>query len=80
MAKGKRSSGKNYTSKGERRNVARRWTKEARKEWMSSGGRMDAQINAFLKLKKVMLTIPNPDKNNTKERFIRVPAETVWKR
>lgn len=80
MAKGKRSSGKHYTSKGERRNVARKWVKEARREWMSGPDRMYAQLSAFLKLKKVMLTIPNPDKNNTKERFIRVPAETVWRR
>ena len=29
--------------------------------------------------KNVMLTIPNPDKNNTKERMIRVNAKEVWR-
>ena len=27
-----------------------------------------------------MLTIPNPNKNRTDQRFIRVPATEVWKR
>jgi len=29
-------------------------------------------------LKNVMLTIPNPNTNETNKRFIRVPAREVW--
>ena len=37
------------------------------------------QLNAFFKGKNVMLTIPNPNKNETNKPMIRVPAHTVWK-
>ena len=36
------------------------------------------QAIAWRKGKNVMLTVPNPDKKNTKERMIRVPAIDVW--
>ena len=36
MAKGKRGSGNNYTSKGERRNVARKTRNAMRREYMES--------------------------------------------
>lgn len=36
------------------------------------------QQAAWLAGKRVMLTIPNPDKNVTNERFIRVEAREVW--
>ena len=37
------------------------------------------QLTAFFKGKNVMLTIPNPNKNETNKPMIRVPAHTVWK-
>ena len=37
------------------------------------------QLIAFNAGKKVMLTIPNPNKNETNKPMIRVPAHTVWK-
>ena len=37
------------------------------------------QLKAFLKGKRVMLTIENPNKNETNRRMIRVPANEVWK-
>ena len=40
---------------------------------MQSGDRMYNQLTAFLRGKNVMLTIPNPNKNETNKRFIRVP-------
>ena len=46
---------------------------------MKSGDRMSNQLTAFLKGKKVMLTVPNPNTNETNKRFIRVPANTVWR-
>lgn len=45
-----------------------------------SGERVSNQWAAYRQNKNVMLTIPNPDTANTKERFIRVPAQEVWRR
>ena len=33
----------------------------------------------FVKGKNVMLTIPNPNKNETNKKFIRVPAKEQWR-
>ena len=33
-----------------------------------------------MKGKNVMLTVPNPNKNETNKRMIRVPATEVWRR
>jgi len=41
--------------------------------------RIQNQLTAFLKGKRVMLTIENPNKNETNKRMIRVPADTVWR-
>ena len=41
--------------------------------------RIQNQLTAFLKGKRVMLTIENPNKNETNRRMIRVPAGEVWK-
>ena len=41
--------------------------------------RIQNQLTAFLKGKRVMLTIPNPNKNETNKPMIRVPANEVWK-
>jgi len=41
--------------------------------------RMMNQLNAFLKGKNVVLTIENPNKNETNKRFIRVNARDVFK-
>ena len=64
---GRRSSRESYTSKGERPNVSRRWLKLARKD---RDDRLYNQWNAFVKGKKVMLTIANPNTNETNKRFI----------
>lgn len=68
MAKGKRSKGKNYTSKGERRNVSRKVTKLKDKS--------DHEINKIKAYYKGQptgyVTIPNPNKNETNKRFIKV--------
>jgi len=75
---GKKSSGKNYTSKGERPNVTRSVLNALRREYIQSDMRRNNQAIAWRKGKNVMLTVPNPDKKNTKERMIRVPAIDVW--
>jgi hypothetical protein len=41
--------------------------------------RMRNQFDAFNKGKNVMVTIPNPNTNETNKRFIRVSAKNIWK-
>ena len=77
---GKKSSGTKYTSKGERRCVARNVVKATRRDYMQSSDRVANQLSAFMRGKNVMLTIPNPNKNETNKRMIRVPAAEVWRR
>ena len=67
-----------YTSKGERPNVSRRWKKLMRKDFMQTD-RTYNQWDAFVKGKKVMLTIANPNKTETNKPFIRVPAKEQWR-
>ena len=66
---GRRSTRDSYTSKGERRNVSRRWLKLANKD---RDDKLYNQWDAYVKGKKVMLTIPNPNKNETHRAFIEV--------
>ena len=70
MGRGK--SRDSYTSKGERPNVSRRWLKLTRKD---NDDRTYNQWDAFVKGKNVVLTIKNPNKNETNKPFIRVPAK-----
>ena len=76
MARRKTSS--NYTSKGERRNVARKWLKSCRLR-RSEGDRVDAQWKAYTKGKRVVLTVKNPNKNQTNRQFIKINAKEYWK-
>ena len=75
---GKKSSGKNYTSKGERPNVTRSVLNALRREYIQSDMRRNNQAIAWRKGKNVVLTVPNPDKKNTKERMIRISAIDHW--
>ena len=77
---GKKKSRSTQTSKGERRSVARNIVKATRRDYMQSSERNQNQLSAFLRGKNVMLTIPNPNKNETNKRMIRVPAADVWRR
>jgi hypothetical protein len=65
MAKGKKSSGKNYTSKGERRSSMSTKVKDA-------GLTLLRKMEALSKGKDVWFTIDNPNKNETNKRQIRV--------
>jgi len=76
---GKKKQRSTQTSKGERRTVAKATTKAMRREYMQSTDRINNQLAAFMKGKNVMLTVPNPNKNETNKRFIRVPAKEVWR-
>jgi len=75
---GKKSSGKHYVSKGERPNVTRSVLNALRREYLTSDARLNNQVKAWRRGKNVMLTVKNPDKKNTKERMIRIPAIDVW--
>ena len=77
---GKKRSRAHQVSKGERRCVARDIVKATRRDYMQSSERITNQLSAFLRGKNVMLTIPNPNKNETNKRMIRVPAADQWRR
>ena len=75
---GKKRSRAHQVSKGERDSVNRNLIKDVRRTYMQTDARTVNQVKAWRAHKNVMLTIPNPDKKNTKERMIRVPAIDVW--
>lgn len=78
MAKGKKSSGKTYTSSGKHSNVKQSILRDVRAERIALGEREINKLRAFRAGKRVMITIKNPE-NDPSRLFIRVPAETVWK-
>lgn len=71
---GKKRSRASQTSKGERRSVANGLGDDR-----SELKKMIDKMDAFRKGKNVMLTIPNPNKQATKEPFIRVSAKEKWR-
>jgi len=79
---GKKKSRATQTSKGihhqNPNRPQRRMAKQFRLEYKGSVEHGTNQRAAWKKGKTVMLTIPNPDASNTKERFIRVNANEVW--
>ena len=76
---GKKKSRAHQVSKGERNSVARNIVKARRRDYMQSGDRMYNQLKAFIRGKNVMVTVPNPNTNETNKRMIRVPAQEVWR-
>ena len=68
MAVSKRTK---YTSKGERRSVRRKTANAVRSE-RTFADRLSNQLNAWSKGRRTMVTIENPNKNETNKRFIRV--------
>ena len=75
MARGKKSSGKNYTSKGERRNVVNGKRKSSDVSHLDT---VSNKMKAFKKGKLVWLTVPNPNTNETNKKFVKVIASDVW--
>ena len=64
-----------YTSKGERKNVVNGMGND----W-SPLQEVRHKQEAWMKGKKVFLTIENPVKSETAKPYIRVPAEQVWRK
>ena len=52
----------------------------ARREWVGSSQQQHAKYMAWVAGKNVVLTIPNPNKNETNKKFIRVNANEIWRR
>tara|TARA_X000001036_G_scaffold55355_1_gene44981 strand:- start:2995 stop:3234 length:240 start_codon:yes stop_codon:yes gene_type:complete len=75
MGKKRLSSG--YTSKGEVGNSLKTRLRHGDEGYASQ--RMQNQLTAFLKGKRVMVTMANPNKNETNKPYIRVPAKDVWR-
>ena len=71
---GKKRSRASQTSKGERRSVANGLGDDR-----SELKKMIDKMDAFRKGKNVMLTISNPNKQATREPFIRVSAKEKWR-
>ena len=75
MGKGKRSSGKNYVSKG----IVGTTKSRSKQDADYPQRRMINQLRAYHAGKNVVLTIPNPNPNETNKRYIKVNARDVWK-
>jgi hypothetical protein len=74
MAKGK-SSGKQ--SAGIHSNVSSKIVNAIRTEYLQSGERLLNQLEAHKKGKRVVLTIKNPNNNETNKKFIKVPGSAM---
>jgi hypothetical protein len=79
MAK-KGGTSKGNVSAGIHSNVSKSVLRAMRADYLASGDRVINQRAAFDAGKNVMVTIPNPNPNETNKRFIRVNAKTIWKR
>lgn len=75
--KGGKSSG--FISQGIHSNVSKSIRQAMRQDYLASGNRIINQRKAFDSGKNVMVTISNPNPNETNKRFIRVNAKTIWK-
>jgi len=81
---GKKKSRSKYTSKGGPRSVSKDTIKSMR-AFKDDLDKILDKLKVWSKGKKVMVTIPNPNKNETNKRFIRVEgthsaAFGPWKR
>ena len=78
MAK-KGGKSKGNVSAGIHSTVSRSTRNAMRRKYMASGERLINQRRAFDAGKNVVVTIPNPNENETNKRFIRVNARDVWR-
>ncbi len=74
--KGGKSSG--FISQGQRPNVTRSLVKAKRRDYVGTFDQVLNQQKAWKGNKNVVLTIPNPNTNETNKRFIRVNSHDVW--
>ena len=79
MARKKGGKSKGFVSQGQRPNVSKWARNAARREYVTND--LAVVLNkqaAFAAGKNVMLTVPNPNTNETNKRFIRIKAKDVW--
>lgn len=74
MAKKKGGKSKGFISQGVHSNVSSRTRREMRQEYMASGERLLNQQRAAAQGKRVVMTIANPNPEQTNKPFIRVPV------
>lgn len=79
MAKKKGGKSKGNTSAGVHSNVSSATLKLMRAGYKASGERVVNQLKAHRAGKRVMVTIANPNVNETNKPFIRVPSTQVWR-
>lgn len=79
MSNKKGGKSKGNVSAGIHSNVSKSVRSAVRKDYLASGNRLVNQRKAFDAGKNVMVTIPNPNENETNKRFIRVNARSVWR-
>ena len=75
MGKGKKASGKHYTSKGQVPTVNKKVLNSIRSDYLKSDMRIVNQMRALHKGKDVVMTIENPNKTETNKRFIKVKID-----
>jgi len=66
------------TSKGEHCQKRNPVLKQLRREYHGSSNEACNKLTAFYRGRNVVLTIANPNTNETNKRFIRVNARDVW--
>lgn len=76
--KGGKSSG--YVSAGVHSTVDKKTRNALRQQYLASGERVLNQRRAFNEGKNVVVTIENPNREETNRRFIRVNAKDIWKK
>lgn len=79
MAKSKGGKSKGNVSAGIHSTVDKATKKALRRQYLESPQRVINQRKAFDAGKNVMITIPNPNPNETNKRFVRVNAREVWR-
>ena len=80
MARKKDGKSKGFVSNGERPNVSK-WVRKEIRNSVAPIVTLQNKWKAFNAGKRVMVTIPNPDKGQTNKPFIRVTAkEAGWKK
>ena len=78
----KKSSGKHYTSKGSHKVVSQK-TKNLVRKSKPAGQRLVDQVMSWSKGRRTMITVENPNPNETNKRFIKLEGNVVfgpWKK
>ena len=75
---GKKKSRTSQTSTGTVGRSNQYASKSKRREYRGTAEHSSNQLAAFYRGRNVVLTVENPNKNETNKRFIRVNARDVW--